>query len=115
MNSKFTIKWRGKEVQDDINAGAVNGLKSAAEFLLDESNKIAPIDEGNLIGSGETDVDPDKLEASIFYDVPYAVHQHEDMTLSHKNGRQAKFLETAYKQNIQRIRDYLAKNVKAQL
>ena len=29
----------------------------------------------------------------MFYDTPYAVVQHEDMTFNHKPGRKAKYLE----------------------
>lgn len=115
MGIDFKLKWYGKDVQDDVKAAGTDGLKDASQMLLDESNKIAPIEEGALIGSGETDVDSNKLEASVFYDTPYAVRQHEDMSLSHKNGRQSKFLESAYKQNIQHIRDYLAKAMKEKL
>lgn len=110
--SNFTVKWHGKEVTQELHSAAVKGLKDAAEFLLDESNKIAPIDEGTLIASGETSVDAQKLQSAVSYDTPYAVVQHEDMSLSHKNGRQSKFLETAYKNNIKRIRDYLARSIK---
>src|SRR5690348_10580194 len=103
-----TIQWRGDEIKQELRSSAIKGLSNAAEFLLGQSNQNIPIDEGTLKNSGNTSVDTDNLEASVSYDTPYAVRQHEDLTLNHKNGRTAKYLENAYKDNINRIRDYLA-------
>jgi hypothetical protein len=55
-----------------------------------------PLDEGTLERSGVASVDPLALTASVSYDTPYAVRQHEDMTLRHPNGRQPKYLEEPF-------------------
>jgi hypothetical protein len=106
----YKLTWNGAGVKKDIEEGGTEGLQEAVEFLLDESNKTAPIADGTLINSGATSVDG--LEASVSYDTPYAVRQHEDTTLRHPNGRQAKFLENAYKENITAIQEFLAKAIK---
>lgn len=113
--SNYTVKWFGREITQEINSAAIKGLKDAAEFLLDESNKIAPVDEGTLINSGEASIDTSKLQAAVSYDTPYAVTQHEDRSLTHLNGRQAGFLQTAYQNNIKRIRDFLARSIEGAL
>lgn len=106
----YKLTWNGATVKKDVEKGGVEGLQEAAEFLLDESNKTAPIADGTLINSGAVTVDD--LEAVISYDTPYAVRQHEDTTQRHSNGRQAKFLENAYKENITAIQEFLAEAIK---
>jgi hypothetical protein len=88
------VKWTGNFAQVRIHGGVARGLKLAAEHVLEEANRIVPLDEGPLFESGATDVDPDASRASIFYDTPYACRQHEEMTWHHAPGRQAKYLET---------------------
>ncbi len=102
------IVWKGDEVKADIKSVSAKALRNAAEFILLQSNQNIPVDEGTLKNSGNTFVDDDALEASVYYDTPYAVRQHEDMTIRHKNGRSAKYLENAYKNNIKQIQDYIA-------
>lgn len=88
---------------DDINRRArdimANALEDVAEDCLRESNKTVPLDEGPLERSGFVQVDREKLSMQIAYDTPYAVRQHEDLTLSHAPGRRAKFLERAIEEN----------------
>jgi len=76
-----------------IRDAAMDGLGDAAEFLLEESQREVPFEEGTLAGSGTVTVDRARGEAAISYDTPYAVRQHEDQALQHPNGRKAKFLE----------------------
>ncbi|WP_394253636.1 hypothetical protein [Arthrobacter pityocampae] len=82
-------------VDESIKLAANRGLAIAAEYVLGESNKVIPIEEATLMRSGSVDRDPANNRVSIFYDVPYSVRQHEDMTLRHDPGRSAKFLERA--------------------
>jgi hypothetical protein len=69
--------------------------------VMFESQKVVPYDEGDLHDSGETDrpqYEGDRVRVVLHYgggNVDYAVIQHEDLTLNHPHGGQAKFLETA--------------------
>jgi hypothetical protein len=81
------------KARDTIYAGAAKGLTLAAEAWLTEANLTVPHDEGTLERSGEASVDEAELRAAVSYDTPYAVRQHEDMTLSHDGKGQAKWLE----------------------
>ncbi len=85
------------------------GVNDALEYVLHESNKIVPHEEGTLQRSGVTD--QDGLKGVVSYDTPYAVYQHENTNLSHDSGRQAKYLEKAIKQNQKKIRAYLAEKL----
>lgn len=86
----------------DFSAVALGAVADAGEFLLEQANRTAPIEEGTLIGSGTVTLDRGRLRAVVAYDTPYAVRQHEDTRLRHTNGRRAKWLEhTAREQGHQ--------------
>jgi len=69
-------------------------LSEALEHLLQETNKVAPLDEGHLIRSGDISkqVTNTKVIGHVFYDVPYAVRMHEHPEYSFQNGRKGKYL-----------------------
>jgi hypothetical protein len=72
--------------------------------VMFESQKIVPYDEGDLHDSGETDrpeISGSSVSVSLHYGsatVDYALIQHEDLTLRHQQGGEAKFLESALHQ-----------------
>lgn len=72
-------------------AAAEEGLRKAAEHVLQTSRTLVPLEEGTLERSGKVSVDG--LKAAVSYDTVYAVYQHERMDLRHVSGRQAKYLE----------------------
>lgn len=110
---KFKIDWRGDNTIKETAIGASEGLKDAAEFLLDEANKLVPTDEGTLANSGNTVVD--SLQSAVYYDTPYAIRQHEDTTLTHKNGRQSKYLETPFKRYESKLQKIIAAAIQDKL
>ena len=77
-----------------ILAAAGLGIALAAEHVLGEAQALVPLEEGTLERSGRATADG--LTASVSFDTPYAVRQHEDMTASHASGRTAKYLERAH-------------------
>jgi hypothetical protein len=83
--------WSGPAVKAAIKAAGRRALTLAGEHLLTESNKVVPIEEATLERSGQVDADDDQV--AISYDTPYAVRQHEDVSLGHDPGRKAKYLE----------------------
>lgn len=96
---KFKVQMYDAQVRKDLKAAKRKALFKAAEKILEESNRIVPLDEGTLQRSGEVDIDVVGGEATISYDTPYAARQHEDVTLNHPNGREAKYLEKAMRAN----------------
>lgn len=75
--------------------GARKGLVTAGEHALGVSNAVVPLEEGDLARSGSVTQDDATPKTAISYDTDYAVKQHEDESLHHDAGRQAKFLESA--------------------
>ena len=70
------------------------GLWAAGEHILGVSNEQVPHEEGDLMVSGAVSQDDAGMTA-VSYDTPYAVVQHEDLTMKHDSGRNAKYLENA--------------------
>jgi len=93
----------------DPTADGEKAVNSALEHVLNETNKIVPLEEGTLQRSGITD--QSGLHGVVSYDTPYAVKQHEDRTLSHDHGRQAKYLERTAKSEKQKVQEYLAEHL----
>ncbi|WP_025620346.1 hypothetical protein [Salinispora cortesiana] len=93
MADDFRLEWDGARVLAALSDAGMDGLELAAEHLLQVSSSLAPHEEGDLERSGEVTIDPGSGTVAVSYDRPYAVRQHEDMTLRHDDGRQAKFLE----------------------
>lgn len=75
--------------------GIGEGLLVGGEHVLGVSNAQAPLEDGDMIRTGAVSQDPATKRTAISYDTPYAVKQHEDMSLQHDAGRNAKFLERA--------------------
>lgn len=94
MGAHFTGSIKLDIPRKAIKRGAGRGLQLAVEHLLTEANKAVPHDEGTLERSGSASVDQATGRAAVSYDTPYAVRQHEDMTLRHDGKGQAKWLET---------------------
>lgn len=95
------LKWNGDIITARLQAAMRQATTNAAELVLDESNRRVPLETGELMRSGRVIKARGtyKLTARIRYGggtvAAYAVRQHEDLTLKHPNGREAKFLERA--------------------
>lgn len=71
---------------------AEQGAVAGAEVIKQEAIERAPAETGELRNSCNTDADG--LEATIYFDTPYAVRQHEELGYHHEIG-EAKYLENA--------------------
>ncbi|WP_433793940.1 hypothetical protein [Actinoplanes sp. CA-252034] len=89
----FTLSWNADAVMAALRGASADGLEFAAEHLLQVSTQLAPHEEGDLARSGEVSSDADGQTFAVSFDRPYAVRQHEDLTLRHDDGKQAKYLE----------------------
>lgn len=92
ISMSSTMMWRGPVVMALVEAAADEGTKLAAEHLLHKSREIVPYLTGTLSRSGAV-TQEGHAEYAVSYDTPYAVRMHEDLSLSHRNGRKAKYLE----------------------
>lgn len=114
MAKSWTLTVNGDVVRQS-RAGAVKGLRLATEHVLQVSRTMVPIEEGTLERSGTASVDEGNLRGAISYDTPYAVVQHEDMSLQHDAGRRAKYLESAMNSEAGTCGEIIARAVRAEL
>lgn len=84
---------------DIVKRAAFEGLLIGGEEVLGVSNTQVPHEDGDLERTGAVSGDVASMRVAISYrDVAYkgqAVQQHEDLTLKHDEGRNAKYLERA--------------------
>ena len=130
----FRIYWRGvdelrqkfQNVDDATAKEVVHAMVENTESLLGKSMRIAPIDEGIMVGSASAKVNQVEVAkggtgsvpassggrptskpgrvviGEVIYNTPYAAKQHEDLTLKHLPGRQAKYLEQPLKEFVRK-------------
>lgn len=98
------ITWGGAE---GLDAALIErAMQAGAEHLLEESNRIAPIETGDLIRSGTARAEG--AEAAVGYSAPYAARQHEELGYRHDEGREAKYLENAMIRHREAIGETIA-------
>lgn len=95
--------------------GRNRGLLVAGEHVLGVSNTKVPHEEGHLQTSGAVSQDEDSGVTAVSYNTPYAVRQHEDTSLSHDAGRQAKFLEDALTQERDKVLAIVQESIKREM
>lgn len=98
-----------------IIEAALDGLKDAADFVLAESQKQVPAEDGrhdigglNLKETGKVTMIEDSHRAAISYSGPYAVYQHERLHLKHLRGGNAKYLERPLLDNREQEAEIIA-------
>ena len=97
-----------------VRAGGRRGLTMALEHILGVSRDQVPHEEATLERSGKAGLVSD-TKGGVSYDTPYAVIQHEDMTLAHDPGRNAKYLENAFNSERSTAAKIIATQIKNEL
>lgn len=101
-NASYQIKGLRQNLEK-LGRGLRKQLRKALLEIggeaFDETQKIVPYKKGRLSRSGRISVRAGEQQVSlkIIYggpDAPHALRQHEGLELEHKNGRQAKYVET---------------------
>lgn len=90
-------------IEKNVRRQISDELDDIAQEILVESRRLAPQLTGRMIASSGTDKDdrPQRFRRSIFYDIDYAVFQHEGffqpgpVTIA-KDGAGRKFLQRPY-------------------
>lgn len=113
--TRIQIDWFGNEAKASVKNGAEIGLWRAAQHVLTEANRTVPWDQGPLMRSGGTDLDRGNLEASVYYDTPYARRQHEELGWRHKPGKRAKWLELTLQEQAHTVRQIMIQAMRDRL
>lgn len=80
----------------------MQAIHDGAEHILTESINETPIKSGTLRRSGTVTDVPSEESVYVSYNTPYAIKQHEDLSLHHNDGK-AKYLEDPFNRNTQRV------------
>lgn len=90
--------------------GLAQNLKRAGLYLQRQSQKVVPVDQGNLKGSAGTKAEGTgwTTVVTVYYTAEYAIYVHERTDLKHQPGKIAKFLETPMRENKREILDIIA-------
>ena len=125
---------------DLYDQAAIDAAKYAmvenTEALLGKAMRIVPHDKGMLEGSGSARVNEvevahgnddgsmsqngmppgavpgSTIVGTVSFNTPYAARQHEELSYRHKEGRQAKYLESPLKEFISRFAQNIANAIK---
>lgn len=93
--------------------GAERGVVLGTEHVLGVAREHTPIEEDTLERSGKAS--QDGLRGAVSFDTPYAVVQHEDMSLQHDPGRTAKYLENAFNSEKATVGAIVAEQVRREI
>ena len=117
MSAQMEYKWTNNkipQVQAAVEAALMRGLLTAGEHILNKSNSQVPHEEGDLSRSGVvSSSSTSEMTVAISYDTPYAVRQHEDLSLSHDPGRNAKYLSNSCSSEANTAGKLIARAVKS--
>ena len=106
------MRWYGDDVKKKIQEAQVKALRDSVEYLLTEANKTNPYREGTLERSGSTDVDEISMQASVYYDTPYAIRVHEEPGLRYTDPKARwKWLEMTVKEQTDKVVEYIRKHL----
>ena len=99
------IKAAMKKADKKLFWSTRRGLLTAGLFIQRESQKIVPVEFGNLKNSAGTRVLGHGWYSAVivYYTASYAVYVHERTELAHKKGKSAKFLEKPIRENRLKI------------
>ena len=108
---------RTGEVQREVAEAKRQALLQAAQHVLGVSNEQVPLEEGDLARDGAASVNEQASRAAVSYGrdpevAKYAERQHEDMTLKHDAGRNAKYLERAMNSERSAVAEMMAQQVR---
>jgi len=134
-------KWRIKEAVKIAEEAALKALRTGAEAILTEAIDETPVETGTLRRSGTVTVGalPDGAQVYeaaesgsdmkdafpgtegkekavyISFSTPYARRQHEELGYNHPLGGKAKYLETPFNANKDKVLKYAEKQIKKAL
>lgn len=109
----MSLQWNASIAERAALLGAERGLRAGADLLLEEANRLVPLETGDLGRSGVAVAEG--KEAAVGYSSVYAARQHEELGYQHDAGRQAKFLEAPLVTHGDRIQQVIADTMRGAL
>ncbi len=94
-----------KALRTKIPRKVAQGVVRAAQFLLEKSQEIVPVDTGELKESGH--IETTKNSAAVVYEAEHAVIVHEDLDARHEPPTQAKYVEEPLRIYENKLKDII--------
>lgn len=115
------VKWDDSKAKALVKTAGMRAISDMAEHIGKESKNEAPHASGTMQRS--VSVTPSGVGVYISYNTPYAIKQHEDLTLRHpdptnplsSSGRKAKYLEDPFNRIKPKAKRYIELKVKTAL
>lgn len=106
-----------EQIRRRVRVAAEGAVRRAAEDLLGKAQRLAPVEEGTLRGSGDVEVDASgsTIVATVAFNAVYAARQHEETGWEHPKGGQAKYLEQPLREDAARYDRVIATAMEAAL
>lgn len=110
------MNWRGDLAEQIAKAAGMEALHTGAEgLILTEAIDEAPVLSGTMRRSGAVTDVPSEDAVYVSFNTPYAVKQHEDLSLSHPGGGKAKYLEDPFNRNKDKVQRLVGEAIKRAL
>ncbi|MGB9613899.1 MAG: HK97 gp10 family phage protein [Fervidobacterium sp.] len=96
------LKWYKNKTINVAKKEAIRAIQKSAADLQRRSVMQAPIDTGDLRANcsiSSLKKTKNEIYVRVGYDLPYAIVQHENLSLNHPIGGKAKYLEDPYNEN----------------
>jgi hypothetical protein len=93
-----------------LQTSTPKALREIGLDLVGKAKKLAPLDTGDLRGSGFSKLEGDTV--TIGFTEPYALRQHEHTEYDHPMGGQAKYLEQPFNENLKKYIKHLEDSTK---
>lgn len=112
----FQLRSRVDAAKSKLAAASSRALREITLDLAGKAISRAPIETGDLRGSGASEVisEGEQDIGAVGFSTPYAVVQHESLDFDHPNGGEAKYLERPYLENRERYKAHLGRAVRGE-
>lgn len=104
-----------KDYEQRVRDAALKGVDVFGLHVLGDAQQLCPVDTGALVASATEEparLDGNEVTKRIGFNTDYAAAVHERLDVLHAQG-QAKFLETAIRNNAPKFPTFVANRIKA--
>lgn len=104
------IQKNMEKIKKNARAGIKKSVYDCVLDLQGESQRRAPVDQGDLRGSASNKVSEDgnKITGIVGFAEDYALKQHETLFFNHPKGGEAKYLEKPLMEKAGKYKQHIA-------
>ncbi len=104
-----------KSISNVVDRDVYNALQIGAEYLLTESLKTTPKEDGILRASGKTSGDENLMTTMVSFDTPYAVRLHEHPEYNFQGTGRGKWLERTLNEEKDTLQRLIANKIETSI